>query len=258
MRRRAGYRAFMVLVRTPLLAMAALAGGCVYLEEQRVLPEQVYWSGTVLDGPYADDVGVFADGSFEVTDLDGALVAEGVPYEGAPGDWYVEVPVGIDVAVRLSGDGYATTVFRDRTPTGRAYWYNGALFVRSAEDVASFFDELATAGLVEAPPASLSQGELAHLWGAPLDPAAWAGATITVTDGAGATQQALALTTDDTGAIVAADGGDVDLFLAFDLAPGTVTVDVSGDGGAATWTSPALGGDLLHPIFFNLGHAESD
>lgn len=240
-----------------LIGLIALPG-CMYLEEQRTAPTSVYWSGTVLDGPYAEDVGVLAEGSFEVLDLDGALLAEGVPFEDSPGDWYVEVPVDTEAAVRLGGDGYLSTVFRDRTPTGRAYWYDGALFVRTEAELDAIFDELAAQELLSDAPGKLSRGRIAHLWGGPLDPLAWVDATVTVTDGAGTSQQAILLDALDDGTIAPAGADGVDLFLAVDLAPGTVTVEVDGPGGAASWTCPAQGGDLLHPIFFNLGAAEQD
>ena len=84
-------------------------------------------------------------------------------------------------------------------------------------------------------------------------PEDWAGATITVTDGEGLTAEVLALAYDETGALLEAGDGAIDLFLAPALAPGTVTLRVEVEGRAAVeeeW--PARAGDMVSAVFFAL------
>ena len=237
-----------------LIVVLPAAHGCAWLEEQRAAPSEVYWSGYVLDGPNPDTGGLFEEGSFEVVDLEDAPVATAEPVDGSPGGWAVYVPVDTDVAIRLSGETYASTVWRAHTPTGRAYWYQGALFARKAEDVLAFYDELFDAELVTPHPDALREGGPAQLWGTPLDPEAWAGASIVVQDGDGQPAQILAMTIEEDGSAHESGRTDpIDLFFAFDLAPGDVTLTVTADAGAATEHFPARAGDLLNPTFFALG-----
>lgn len=250
-------------------ALLCLLTGCeslsVFLEEQRTLPTEIYWTGTVLDGPYAEDVGYFTGGAITATDHAGdALVSVAgeeldAPYEveGDPGTWVLTVPVHTEILLRLSGDGFANTVWSTDTPDGRAYWFTGALFARSIEDLDATFAAYVEAGLLGALPQDLAQGAVVHLWAEPLEPEAWAGAEIHLTDGSGAEVPVVRITADDEGQLGLAGADDpVSQLFAFDLTPGDVILEVTtADGRGLTESWPTLGGDLLNASFLGLSDA---
>ena len=249
------------MARLPLLL---LLPACITLQEVREIPEVIAWSGDILDGPYSDDAGPYTGGTLTVTDLDGAplLKSDGTdvspPEETAEGYWFIYVPVDTDVQIRLSGDGYVNTVWQSHTPTGRAYWYTGALFARTTEDTDALFTELVEAGLLAAAPGALADGAVTHLWGIPQTPEEWVGAQISVTDGAGVSQPVLSFAVDETdGTVRLATAEDpVAFFLATDLTPGEVSLQATGaDGRTATLRWLCAGGDLLHPVFLALSES---
>lgn len=242
-------------MRLPSPALAALlSAGCAYLEEQRAASDQATWSGDVLIGPYAEDATLLTDGSVTFSYLDGhAEDVEATQYDSSPGAWWATLDVDQELSIRLSGPDVLTTVWRDRSPTGRAYWFDGGLFARTAAELDATVAALIEAGLLAEAPASLADGEVAALWGAPADPEAWAGAVVTVLDGATLPAQVLLVQVTEDGAYAASDGGRVDAFFAFDLAPGDVKLTVTGaEGGTAQTIYPAQAGDLLHPAFYFL------
>ncbi|NOY28247.1 MAG: hypothetical protein GXP62_20480 [Oligoflexia bacterium] len=231
----------------PLLALAL---GCTLLEEQRSLPTDVTWSGYVYADLPADAIPWLEAGTVQVTDLDDNEITTGTQLDGTPGYWEFDVPVDIDVAIRVSGGDQVPTLWRGRTPAGRAYWLTGALFAINAQTEASFFDSLN--GWQGLSPSDLSQGEIAHLWGAPQDREAWAGAMIEVTDSDGSAQ-VVALAVDADGALIDAGTGPIDYFVAPNLVPGDVSLRViAADGRVAETTWPAHGGDLLSAFYFSL------
>lgn len=232
--------------------LGLLPSGCSYLEEQRVEPTQVVWSGSVLDQPYSSTAGPFTGGTFAVTTPDGEAVADAT--ESDPGTWSVTVPVNIPVVLRLAGDGYATTVWQSQTPTGRAYWFTGALYAQTQDAVATFFSGLGDLGLLAAPAEDLSQSTVVHLIGAPLVPDDWAGAALSLTDGAGEDIPVVALAAADDGTLFAAGSEDpIAAFAAANLAPGAVSLSVqTADGRVLDLSWLAAGGDLLSPMFLAL------
>lgn len=254
-----------LLLPLPLLVLTGCEAILPFIEEQRVTPTEIYWTGQVLDGPYAEDVGLFSGGAMTATDhageplLSAAGEALEAPYEteDQPGTWVLTVPVYTDILLRLSGDGFVNTVWSTHTPGGRAYWFTGALFARTTDDVASTFAAYQEAGLLDAAPADLALGEVVHLWAEPLAPEAWAGAQISVTDGAGVEAPVVALTADEDGALSVAGPDDpVYQIFAFDLTPGEITLSASAaDGSTVLETWPAQGGDLLNATFLGLSEA---
>ena len=256
-------RAFLLC---PLLTLAGCETAWTFLEEQRVTPTEIAWTGQILDGPYADDAGVFTGGTVTATDhagdpllsAAGELLADPVESETQPGAWTLTVPVYTDILLRLSGEGFANTVWSSHTPGGRAYWYTGALFARSVEDLDATFAAYAEAGLLEAPSAPLSEGQVAWLWAEPIEPEAWADAEITLIDGAGAEAALVRVTSDDAGQLSVAGPGDpIYQIFAFDLAPGDVILRVvAADGTSLTLSWPAEGGDLLNASFLGLSTSE--
>jgi len=237
-----------------------LLAGCQYLEEQRELPTEVTWDGYVLaqlsDSTEAEVLDV---GAVTLLDLDGAplVAAEHL----GNGYWRAEdVPVDLDVAIRLEGPTASTdtlplmtpTVWRGRTPTGRASWLTGALYLRDLDYTDAFLTALEAFPGVDIP--TLADGESAVLWGEPWDAQAWAGASLSVTDGAGEDAPVIALMLAEDGSMAEAGEGDpIDLFVAWDLSPGTVTLDVeAADGRTVSETWPAEAGELLSAIYMAL------
>lgn len=250
----------------PVLALTGCETVLSVLEEQRVAPTEITWSGQILDGPYAEDVGVFTGGTITLSDhagdpllsAAGEALADPVESDTQPGTWALTVPVYTDILVRLSGEGFATTVWSSHTPGGRAYWYTGALFARRAEDLDATLAAYAEAGLMEPPTTALSDGEVVYLMAEPLAPDAWAGAQVSVTDGAGATAPIVLLTTDEDGVIgLAGEDDPISAVLALDLAPGDVVLTVeAADGAGLTLSWPAQGGDLLNASFLGLSTSD--
>lgn len=236
----------------PLLLLALT--GCAYLVEQRDVPDQVEWSGYVYAGVPVDDGPLLEDGAIDILDRDGAPLDDAEArqdYEDALGYWTLDVPVDTEIALRLSGADVLPTLWLGTTPTGRGYWLNGALFARSAEETTALFDALeADLGLA---PQELSDGAIAHLIGQPWDREAVAGATWSATDGAGAAADVVLLVADEDGALSDAGAGPVDVVIALNLAPGTVSLQVDAtDGRAARAEWPAQGGDLVSAMWFQL------
>lgn len=249
-------RATRVRPRVMIPSAALLFAGCIQLEEQRTLPDVVSWTGWIYGDVPADGVPWLEAGTLEVVDLDEQAVATGAQSESDPGYWAVEVPVDMEVVVRVDGGTQVPTAWRSRTPTGRAYWLSGALFAVEETTQAALFESLE--GWQGLSPGDLLDGDVAHLWGTPWEPEAWAGATVEVLDADGSAQVAL-LAVDADGALIDAGTGPVDLFLAPDLSPGPVTLRVTAaDGRVAESTWPARGGDLLSAFYFALPELPTD
>ena len=245
------------------LTPALLLVGCQYLEEVRTDPTEVVWGGYVY--AYlsdAEEAVVLSEASAEnavatpvvtmVDMTDTTLEDASQPFTDSPGYWRFETaPVAEEVAIRVSGEGMTPTVWRGVVPGGTATWLTGVLYAYQATIHDDFFASVD--GIEDMSFASLTDSTTATLWGEPMSAEDWAGATITVTDGEGSQAEVLTLAYDDTGALVASDGGRVDLFLAPNLAPGTVTLRVDAEGLDPVETDyPARAGDLLSAVFYTL------
>lgn len=234
----------------PLLSASLLLTGCLQLAEVVTPPDEVAWTGWIYGDLPGEDAPLLEAGTLHVVDLDDQELAAGSMVEEDPGYWQVTVPVDAEVALRVDGGQQVPTVWRGRTPTGRAYWLSGALFAVADTTQAELFDSLD--GWQGLSPDDLADGEVAHLWGTPWDPDAWEGATVEVEHAGGSAPVAL-LAVDTDGALIDAGAGRVDLFLAPDLEPGPVTLRVTtSDGRQAETTWPARGGDLLSAFYFAL------
>ena len=233
---------------TPLALIVGL--GCVPLGTGSS-DALVLWSGTVLDDPYlGEDPSALEGGAVVAVNLDDEDVAVGVESEGSAGSFSIEVPPGLELAMRISGPEHAPTVFRGRAPEARGLWFNGSLFARQSAPLDAFLAALELPG--GGVPSDLSDGAIAHLWVEPAEPEALAGASFALVDGAGEPGTLLAFTTTETGALEPADSEDpITLILGVDLAPGNVTLGMDSlDGRSAETTWPARGGDLLAgPLF---------
>lgn len=235
-----------------LVPALALLGGCVPGSGPAT---EISWGGYIFADAYVSDA-LLVSGSVEVLDpggecliVDGAC-ALGAPSESTEGYWNLTVPPTTDVAVRVSGDGLAPAVWRSSTPSRTAQWLSGGIFGRDLLALDAFAEGL---GLPGGPPVSLSAGEVAWMWGAPLDPTAWAGADIQIFDGDGEPAAVYAFEVTPDGAYSPTRDGPVSLFVAFDLAPGAVTLDVqAADGRSFQETWPLRGGDLAAANFVAL------
>ncbi|MDP6932252.1 MAG: hypothetical protein QGG40_05010, partial [Myxococcota bacterium] len=207
------------------LTIVLVGPGCMYLEEQRSIPTEITWDGYVLAGTPTDDLTALEEGSVTFLGVDGSTLSEAEqPYTSYPGYWSAEVPVDTELFVRIDGTDLAPTLMHGFSPTGRASWYTGALFGRTAAEVESLFESLSDAALVDFEP--LSEGEVAYLWGEPLYPETWTGADITLEGGDDELIEIWKFAIDDEGQLEDAGEGPIDLFLAADITPGTVRMTV--------------------------------
>lgn len=236
----------------PLLPLTVLLSACVNIAT--VDPDaQISWGGTVIEDPYLGlETAAFLGGGVEAVDLDDATFSVGTESESTPGYYIVEVPPSTEVALRVTGPGQTPVVWRSLSPSGTGIWLTGALFTR---DAATLDATLQTFPLASGEaPTALSLGETCAVWAMPLDPDAMAGAIWEVFDGQGEAGDMAALAFDDeTGALIDAGDGPVDLLLGLELAPGDVTLAVeAADGRTASITWPARAGDLLSGHFLAL------
>ncbi len=238
-----------------LLCFATSACGSWILEEPTDGSE-VNWYGTILDGPYTGENGVLSGGEVLVYDLDEELVAEGTePDADNPGYWKLQVPPSTPVALHLAGQGMLPTVWRGVTPGDLGYWYTGALFAYEQELWLPFFEQFDGQGAVSIQPLG---DDVCWLWGSPADPDAWAGAAIELLDGAGQPAMVLAYHLSDQGELEPATTRSVQYFLAFNLAPGDVTLSVQAvDGRAFEETWPAWPGEVVSAWFLELPPGDS-
>ena len=157
---------------------ALLLVGCQYLEEVREDPETVLWGGYVY--AYladAEEAVVLSDLSaedpimtpaVELVDLTDVSLQEGTqPYDTSPGYWsFEDLPVGDEVAIRVSGEGLTPTVWRGVVPSGTATWLSGVLYAYEFAIYEEFFASIDGFQGLTFP--SLVDSEHAMLWGEPL------------------------------------------------------------------------------------------
>ena len=140
-------------------------------------------------------------------------------------------------------------LWRGRLPTqGPASWLNGGLFLHSQLYNHIFFNAL---GLQDT--TVLAESAVCHLWGEPQVPEEWADASFTLIDGGGGEIPVQGYSLNEEGYWVTDITDGMDLFLAFDLAPGEVTMEVTlMDGRSAHFDYPAEAGELLSAVYATL------
>jgi len=231
---------------TLLLLLAACASDPTSSDD-----DTVAWYGWVLDGPPTDESDVMTGGVFTAEDATGALLDEGSEPEAEnPGWWKLSVPPQSDVVLRLSAEGMIPSVYRATTPSDTGYWLTGALFAYDEAVWLPFFEQFDGQGDVAIQPLG---DDVCWLFGAPWDPAGWGKANLHVVDGAGQEATVLAWTSTSDGLIEAGPGDPVDFFLAFNLAPGLVSIKGSFPGPRdiqVDW--PARGGEIVTAWFLAL------
>jgi hypothetical protein len=239
-------RALTIVALLPLCSC-----GSWILEEPAVEGGMVSWYGSILDGPYTGDNGVLSGGEVLAYDLDGELLAQGTePEADSPGYWKLRVPATTPVAIHLAAEGMLPAVWRGTTPGAMGYWYTGALFAFGEEIWLPFFEQFEGQGGVSIEP--LDHG-VCWLWGAPAEPEAWAAADIEILDGEGQPVTVLAYQLNDEGALEPSTTHAVTYFLAFNLAPGDITVSVqAADGRGFDETWPCWPGEVVSAWFLEL------
>ena len=213
--------------------------------------DTVRWSGTILDGPYTGENDVLTEGTVTVEGLDGELLDEGSePWSDYPGWWRVDVPPDTPVYFRLAAEGMHPALWSTTTPGGAAYWYTGSLFAYEQETWGGWFQELADAEGVELG----SLDERCWLWGAPLSPDDWVGASLQLTDGDGQEVSLYSYRIDDDGLMSRSlVMNSIDYFFAFDLAPGDITLQVeASDGRLVVMDFPAQAGEVISAWYLAL------
>ncbi len=219
-------------------------------EEVRQDSETVFLSGTVSDGPVAEDFLGLEEGSLDFFDLDGELLAAATqPHSNNLDTWQVELPHSVDYQIRIEGPEAYPALWRGRAPRHSGYWYTGSVFSWPRSTLDPLVESLRADQGMDI--AELADGAVSHLWGVALDEEGAVrgleASQVEVIDGAGESAEiVLALVGED-------DGSETPpvFFLAFDLAPGEVEVRVEGTSGE--WASTHYlcnGGEVLSPWWF--------
>jgi hypothetical protein len=160
------------------------------------------------------------------------------------------VPPTTPVALHLAAEGVLPTVWRGTTPSALGYWYTGALFAYDEATWLPFFEQFDGQGGVSVEPLG---DEICWLWGVPLDPEAWAGASIEILDGEGQSATVLAYHASDEGLLSLTTSEPVHYIMAFDLAPGDVTMQVTtADGRSFEERWPAWPGEVISAWYLAL------
>ncbi len=236
-----------------LVALPLLAGCDLLWPPSTEDTGAITWTGLVIDGPYTGENGVFSGGSFEVVDPDGALLTEGEePWADDPGAWRIRVPPDTPVAIHLAAEGMLGAVWRSTTPASDAIWFTGALFAYDEGEWMPFFEQFDGEGTE----VGTLGPDRCWFWGAPDDPSAWAGATITLTDGAGRVADPLLFGVDDEGLLVPATTGPLVHVLAFGLTPGDVRLQATVGDRAFDETWPARGAEVITAWFLALSEVD--
>ena len=228
------------------------ATGLCY-EEQVAPSKDVLYAGTVSQGPVAEGVPLVEEGSLTFTDpATGDFLAEGTqPYRSDPGFWEAALPRKAEFQLRIESPEAYPTVWRGRAPPQQGWWYTGAIFSWPHSVWDSFSDALEAQGMGPFP--DLQAEERVALWGAPVDEnlevMPLGPGRVSVVDGAGQLAEILLV-----GAEEVPEGELVPtFFLAFDLAPGDITVLVSGESGDMVETHyTAQGGDVISAWWFEV------
>ena len=232
--------------------------GCQYLEETRIEPTEVSWSGYLTHyEPKTGDSVYASEATLDMVDLnDTLLITAGQPLSGNPAYYRFEnIPVQTPIALRLSGNDLTTMVWQGTTPSGTGMWLTGSIFTYHSQLHDEFLANVADIKSISIE--SLKEGEVAHLWGEPLNPQEWSNVEITATDGDNHSVEVHRFYYDEDGNLAPATDGPVDLFLAFNLMPGLVTLSIIPQTGEIIETIyPTRGGDMLSAIFHALGEEQ--
>ncbi len=223
-----------------------------YLREVRTPPEEVSFSGNVMDSPLVSDVLFSGAGEGGMVWRFDEVLVEGEPYEvlgeenpSSPGYWGAVLPAGERYQLRIDGgEGYYPAVFQDVAPAASALWFTGAIFGWPVEQAEPWLvDTSAQLGV------SLGGGGVAHLWGY-IDPDSqetFDPSLLEIVDGEGALAVAAAWDVAEDGSWVLTDAPPAVYFLAFNLAPGDVTLSL---GDLSVTYTDVRGGDLITPWSF--------
>ncbi len=216
------------------------------------LPTEVLYTGAVTQGPSGPDVPLMEEGVLTFEDpQSGETIALGEqPYASSLGVWRAVLEPGIDFQLRVESEGAYPALWRGRAPEQDGLWYTGALFSWPEEVWGGFIEQLA--GLEEAP-LDLRTEDVVHLWGVPVDKdlatQALGPDRVVVIDGEGVEADVVLV-----GAGEAEEGQDAPTyFMAFNLAPGEIVVQVTGESGdVAETTYRARAGEVVSAWWFEV------
>jgi len=224
-----------------------------FLQEVREPVTEVSYAGTVLASTF-DFETPFSGGTMTWLDLDGGVLADGEEPNptDSPGYWTAVLPPEEEYVLRADGgEGYYPAVVRGRSPGGNGLWFTGALFGWPMALTDPYFTDTAIQIGVTLEP--LTDGQVAYLWGAvhPDAVETFEGGRMTVIDGDGRETRASALVVEEDGSFSLTDTPPADYFLAFNLAPGDITVLYDGAAGTVETLYPDVqGGDIVTPWFY--------
>jgi len=216
-------------------------------------PEEVLYTGSVTQGPPGGEVTYFEEGTLVFVDpASGDLLVDGVqPYSANPGIWQATLPSRVDYELRIEGPDSYPAVWRGRSPRRIGWWYTGAIFSWPVEVWDAVVADLEAQG--SGPFGDLSEGDRVHLWGSPVDSdlnvLPLGPDRVSIVDGEGNLAEVLLVA-----AAEVPDGEPVPtFFLAFDLAPGDITVTVSGESGEVVETVyRTVGGEIVSAWWFEV------
>ena len=236
-----------------LMSCEALESFEFLLYEVRQPVTEVSYAGSVLASTF-DFETPFTGGTMTWLDMDGAELAVGEEPDPTnnPGYWTAVLPPETEFVLRVDGgEGYYPAVARGLSPAGNGLWFTGALFGWPAELTDPYFVDTALQLGVTLEP--LVDGQVAYLWGAvhPDSIDVFEGGRLTVIDGDGEEAPVSAWIVDESGVFVPTDVPPADYFLAYNLAPGDVTVLYDGDDDTIETLYPDVqGGDVVTPWFY--------
>jgi hypothetical protein len=240
----------LLLACEPGSALCSYSGLCEDVEPG--LPEEVFYAGAVTEGPSGPDVPLMEKGAltFEDPETGQELAVGEQPDPSNPGLWRAVLEPGVEYQVRIESENAFPAIWRGRAPQQNGFWFTGALFSWPFEVWGEFVDQLH--GLEE-DPANIQEAELVHLFGVPVDEALvtlpLGPDRVVVTDGAGTQANVVFVEVSEP-----VEGEDTPIyFMAFNLAPGDITVQVTGESGElAETTYSARAGEIVTAWWFEV------
>ena len=217
-----------------------------YLEEVREAPEVVVYAGMLYESPPIVETTPLVSGHVSFYDLDGALMADAIqPLAGTLGYWRSELPVDTEFQLLIESDIGYPTLWRGVSPSGYGTWFSGALFGYDVEFTDQILGQIAEAEEIEL--GLLSDGAVAHMWGSFSNRDDANMADISLIDGAGADVILYGYSMDEEGVLVSTDVAPIDLFFGFNIAPGSVSLTLSGGDVAHNIEYYTVGGEVISP-----------
>jgi hypothetical protein len=208
----------------------------------------VTWSGSVLDDPYLPDPAAPLRGAtLRALDDAGDTLAESDVLDDASGSHRLTLPGGVPVWLHIDGPAHVPVAIAGTAPRTDALWFSGVLRGRRPDLLRAELD--AFASLAGAAPLDGPAEGRSILRVEALDPAAFAGATLSVIDADGESPPVLRLRAGPDGAAVAATIDEpAALLLVGGLAPGPWVATLRSATGAAVEAAATGEGPTLFTL----------